>query len=83
MERVRTLKCDTHGDTAWTGTVICTACGKVWNLTVPAECPPGKGEAPPCTCGKPLVGDRGTARAICTRCYRGKRKAQDAGAPAN
>lgn len=72
MKRYRFLDCDSHGRAPWHGEVICVACGAVWKLEGNAHVPPaecGKN----CTCGKSLVGDDGTARAICARCYERKR----------
>jgi hypothetical protein len=63
----RTLECDAHGRSPWSGQVICTGCGAVWRLDV--RDPP---TAPNCTCGKPLGGPEGTARAICAQCYQSK-----------
>jgi hypothetical protein len=70
------MRCIQHGITPWTGQVYCAACGAVWHMNV--ENPP---TAPLCTCGASLVeqdGVKGTARAICRRCYRLKFLAQDA-----
>lgn len=75
----RWLACARHGRTEWTGQVICVRCGSVWHLTVPAECPPTTDKT--CRCGADLVGEAGSARAICGSCYRAKRAAQVAAAP--
>jgi hypothetical protein len=64
------IKCSTHGESKWTGEVICIACQAVWHLTDPMKRP-----ADPlgrCKCGKLLTGDTGTARAICPQCFRTK-----------
>jgi hypothetical protein len=64
-----TLRCDSHGKLPWTGQVICAldagGCGAVWHLNI-ANPPTESGD---CTCGKALVGPKGTARAICAQCY--------------
>lgn len=59
------LLCNTHGSSPWTGQVVCTACDAVWHLNV--DSPPTADGL--CTCGAKLVGDDGTARAICGGCY--------------
>jgi hypothetical protein len=70
MSRGQLLHCDTHGTVKWNGEVICTGCGAVWHLRGDHQPPPECGQN--CTCGKPLVGDEGTARSICPDCYRKK-----------
>jgi hypothetical protein len=50
---MKTLRCDTHGRSPWSGQVICAECDAVWHLNV--ENPP---TAPRCTCGANLVGAR-------------------------
>ena len=70
----KTLRCESHGASWWTGQVICMACGAVWHLNV--ENPP---DAPSCTCGELLLkSNKGNARPICAECYRVKRQTQGA-----
>ena len=66
------LCCGTHGSVPWAGEVICLRCNSVWNLGTDAHVPPpecGKN----CTCGAPLSGENGAARAICAVCYSERR----------
>ena len=77
MKPIRALVCRSHGTVAWTGEVICDACGSVWWLG--HDDPPGEGNL--CTCGRALSGDNGTARAICHRCYLGKKRQHHAAGP--
>jgi len=64
MTSGRLINCAIHGRVPWQGQVVCSACHAVWHLNV--HNPPKHNE---CTCGKPLVGKQGTARAICASCY--------------
>lgn len=65
--RQTSIRCSEHGDSKWTGQVICTGCKAVWHLTDPTKVPPDP--LGTCTCGKLLVGPHGTAKAICPTCF--------------
>jgi hypothetical protein len=68
------LECATHGSVPWSSQVVCArdvgGCGAVWWLNGGHHPPPELKKK--CTCGKPLVGVGGTARAICANCYNDK-----------
>lgn len=63
-----TLKCKSHGECPWEGEVICLSCHAVWKLEADAHVPPVECGTN-CTCGEPLTGPNGCARAICAACY--------------
>lgn len=65
--RRTSIRCSEHGDSKWTGQVICIGCQAVWHLTDPAKSPTDPLGL--CTCGKLLVGPHGTSRAICPQCF--------------
>lgn len=66
------LDCKDHGRSRWEGEVICVACDAVWKLERDEHVPPVEcGHN--CTCGHPLTGPTGTARAICSSCYAERR----------
>ena len=64
------------GRLRWRGEVICSrnagGCGHVWKLEKDADVPPPELEKN-CPCGALLVGPKGTARAICARCYESRK----------
>lgn len=72
----RRVACAEHGKIVWNGEVICAqsagGCGHVWKLQKDADVPPPELDKR-CTCGRPLIGRKGTARAICRHCYEQRR----------
>lgn len=58
----RLIDCHEHGTSRWTGQVACAKCEAVWHLNDPPV-------YAKCTCGANLIGEGGSARVICGRCY--------------
>lgn len=69
------IRCATHGWLPWKLTIVCTACGAVYQAVTEDTEPfkpvcPGAVAAPEfCTCGLRLPGKDGSAKAICTACF--------------
>ena len=68
------LRCATHGKSEWKFTMVCSACGTVYQAvregTEFEPICPGAVRAPEvCVCGSTLAGKKGSALAICTECF--------------
>ncbi len=68
------ILCATHGWLPWKLTIVCTACGAVYQAVMEGtEFEPlchGAVRSPEvCTCGALLPGKKGAAKAICTQCF--------------
>jgi hypothetical protein len=72
---MKKLKCATHGSSPWLFTIFCIGCGRVYQAVLEGtDFDPivdGAVRAPEiCACGSKLTGREGSARAICTSCFK-------------